>query len=349
MYFPHTIAPISLAMAILVLVRAVPLRKAAVPVMIGWIATAAGAVTYRVLFHAMGIIDQSKIGYDAWRTAMQTFGSGLCTMFGRNDFQHIVAALWLMGCTAIAGVLLWRLRSSPSTDRDTRVPTVVFLVAAAAASVLGPITLIAGGSNGLTELNNYVWTMHYLHPTFLLPLFAWPIVMGFLPKFRLIRPVAHAVATLTAAAMIGVPAAAFARTPKPSVSIYDYRPEYVRSLDGQAPKYGIKYGLAGYWQARVITLLSRTKMRVYPIGGLLTPFLVVSNIEWYHKAVEDKTQNPCFSFVVLDDPLWKIPRANVINRAGEPTYDVNVGGVPVMIYLNGTSSNTAPRCVLGFD
>ena len=110
-----------------------------------------GAVTYRVLFHAMGIMDQSKIGYDAWRTAMQTFSSGLCTMFGRNDFQHIVAALWLMGCTAIAGVLLWRLRSSPSTDRDTRVPTVVYLWAAAAASVLGPITLIAGGGNGLTN------------------------------------------------------------------------------------------------------------------------------------------------------------------------------------------------------
>ena len=44
MYFRIQFA-ISLAMAILVLVRAVPLRKAAVPVMIGWIrATAAGAV-----------------------------------------------------------------------------------------------------------------------------------------------------------------------------------------------------------------------------------------------------------------------------------------------------------------
>ena len=73
--------------------------------------------------------------------------------------------------------------------------------------------------------------MHYLHPTFLLPLFAWPIVMGFLPKFGLIRPVAHAVATLTAAAMIGVPAAAFARTPK--LRIHLRLPPRVCSIPGR--------------------------------------------------------------------------------------------------------------------
>ena len=146
----------------------------------------------------------------------------------------------------------------------------------------------------------------------------------FSADFRLVRST-YAVAALAAATMIGVPAAVFTYTPEPSVSIYDYRPEYVRSLDEQASKYGIRYGVAGYWQARVITLLSRTRMRVYPVDGSLTPFTVVSNVEWYKKAVEDKTQSPCFSFVILNDPLWKIARSTVIERLGDPTYDLNVG------------------------
>lgn len=348
MYFPHTIAPLSVAIALLVLGRAVTLRTAAVPLVIGWLATAAGAIAYRLSLPAMGVMDQSRIGSEAWLTALRAFDEGLRVMFARNDFQHIAATLWLTGCIVAGGVLLWRLCGAANAHTDTPIPTAIFLIAAAVSSVLGPITVIVGGSYGLTVFNNYIWTLHYLHPTFLLPLFAWPVLIGFLPQFRFRGPAMHAATAVTAMAVIGIPTAALVHTPKPPVSIYDYRPEYVSALDEQAVKYGIKYGVAGYWQARVITLLSKTKLRVYPVDGLLNPFTIVSNTEWYNKSFEDRAHRPCFSFVVLNDPLWKIERSTVVRVAGEPTHDLNVAGTPVMVYSNGAQPHATPSCVLNF-
>jgi hypothetical protein len=132
------------------------------------------------------------------------------------------------------------------------------------------------------------------------------------------------------------------------VPVYQYVPDYVRALDAQAKRCGLKYGVAGYWQARIITLLSRTGLRVYQVDGSLTPFILVSNAQWYRQSLENRNQSPCFSFVVLNDPLWKTSRATVVGRAGEPTHELNAAGTPVLIYSRDNPDGAEPRCVLQF-
>lgn len=345
MYFAHTILPISIALLFLWFVRAVEPAKTALLLIVVWLAALAGAITYRSILPAMDLTHQSNIGYAAWRTAAVTFLEGVRMMFSNYDFQHVWAALWLAGCAVVGARFLWRLRNPARAKARPSPAFVLFFLTAATSSILGPLTVIAGGSNGLTAFNNYVWTMHYLHPTFLLPLFAWPIWTDFAPNFALFRLAPTTISLLTAMVITLLPTTALGQLPKTPMSIYNYQPAYVRSLDQLASRYGIKYGLAGYWQARVITLLSKSGMRVYPVDGSLTPFTIVSNTQWYKSSIEDKAKKPCFSFVVLDDPLWKIQRIDVIERLGEPTLDVSAAGTPVMIYSNGTAD---PQCLNPF-
>jgi hypothetical protein len=101
---------------------------------------------------------------------------------------------------------------------------VLFLLTSIGASVLGPATTIIGGSNGLTVFNDYLWTMHYMHPTFLFPLFAWPLLLGLLPSIRLSPLPARAVAFSAAVICFALPVMAFDRMPAPPVSVSQYAP-----------------------------------------------------------------------------------------------------------------------------
>ena len=345
MFFPHTMLPLSIALAALAFARVLPLRQAAFPVVLGWPSAVAGAIIYRVFFTAMSMDAQASTGRDAWRLAAHTFYAGAAEAFSRIDLQHIVAVLWLAACVAVGCTLLWRLRGTAGNSfNEGRAALSLFLLTSAGASVLGPATMIMGGSNGLTTLNNYRWTMHYMHPTFLLPLFAWPSILGLLPAVRLSMIRARGLALATAVTCLIAPVTAFARIPVPPVSLSEYVPDFVRALDQEARQYGMKYGIAGYWQARLITLLSRTGLRAYPVNGSMQSFPIVSNREWFVESVSDRTSTPCFSFVVLNDPLWKLTRASAVSVAGEPSYELDAAGLPVLVYATGVARS--PRCIV---
>ena len=49
--------------------------------------------------------------------------------------------------------------------------TVIFFLFCVLSALFSVGAIILGGSNGLAVLKNYDWSMHYLHPAFLLPLF----------------------------------------------------------------------------------------------------------------------------------------------------------------------------------
>jgi hypothetical protein len=344
MFFPHTLLPLSIAAAVLVVARAAPLRRVALPALLAWPAAAAGAAAYRLLFPAMDVGAQSLIGYEAWRTAIRTFLEGASTLYARFDLLHVMAALWLVACVILGSILLWRVLGERRVHRERTLLFVIFLFTSVGASVLGPATMIAGGSNGLTQLHNYEWTMHYMHPTFLLPLLAWPSLIGFAPTLNIRGAALRATAASVATASMAFPFVAFERIPHPPVPVWQYAPDFVRALDRDASRFSLKYGLAGYWQARIITLLSRTGLRVYPLNGSMQPFLIVSNREWYTRSLGRPSQAPCFSFVVLNDPLWRLTRAAAIDRGGEPSYEIDAAGVPVLVYAAGTAGHAMPRC-----
>ena len=145
--------------------------------------------------------------------------------------------------------------------------------------------------------------------------------------------------------MVATPVAAFAATPKPPVPLHRYVPAYVRALDRASQEYGLEYGLAGYWQARLITLLSETSLRAYAVDGSFNPFMIVSNAHWYAQSMENHEERPCFSFVVLDDPLFKLSTDNLIPRFGEPEEVLDIEGVRVAVYRAQRDGVVQPRCL----
>jgi len=189
-------------------------------VLSGWPSAVAGVVVYRLCFAAMSPATQSSIGWEAWRTAVRTFYAGTMAAFARIDLQHIVATLWLAMCA----IVVCRFMSRFPDPQKKHAGVVLFLLTSIGASVLGPATTIIGGSNGLTVFDDYLWTMHYMHPTFLFPLFAWPLLLGLLPSIRLSPLPARAVAFSAAVICFALPVMAFDRMPAPPVSVSQYAP-----------------------------------------------------------------------------------------------------------------------------
>lgn len=78
----------------------------------------------------------------------------------------------------------------------------------------------------------------------------------------------------------------------------DYYPEDVRILDELKAEHGLKYGLAGYWQAKYSTMFSRKQLRLYSIGdGTFKPSYHVTNENWYHDGGKGLHANPSFNFL----------------------------------------------------
>src|SRR5262249_38551293 len=181
----------------------------------------------------------------------------------------------------------------------------------------------------LVVFKDYFWTMHYLHPMFLFPLFAWPV---FLSWKRALRSADRIAIWVTTSVCLIVPLFILARAPRPQVDLRAYRPPLVRDLDAIANDFNLKYGYAGYWQARLITLLSTKGLRAYQVLSNLTPFEWENNVEWYQKSVEDRAKPPLITFVVLKDPAWSIPKENVLAILGQPAREVSVDASPILIY-----------------
>ena len=94
MFFPHTLAPLAVGVVLLVLVRALSVRRAASVIASGWPATIAGAVAFRLFFPAMDLGAQSTLGIEAWTLALRTFGIGLRDALAVFEIQHIAALVF---------------------------------------------------------------------------------------------------------------------------------------------------------------------------------------------------------------------------------------------------------------
>jgi hypothetical protein len=153
---------------------------------------------------------------------------------------------------------------------------------------------------------------------------------------RIFPPAAsQSVALSVGLAVLIAPCVYLASTPLPQTEIVNYRPPLVRFLDQQASQNGLKYGLGGYWQSRITTLLSAKGLRVYAVDGSLNPFLWVSNVEWYTQEPDDRRKPPPVDFVILDDPAFKVSRESAVRILGEPAKEARFQDTRILIYHGG--------------
>jgi hypothetical protein len=200
-------------------------------------------------------------------------------------------------------------------------------------------TIVIGGSNGLVQLKDYVWSMHYLHQVFLVPVFGLVAFVACVCNKMLNPKAAALLAWAVGTVVLLVTSTRLIATPWPATPIYAYRPPVVRAVDEIAREKSLHYGYAGYWEARLITLLSKSRVRAYAVDGGMNPVLWVNNSEWYGRSLENRTKPPRISFVVLGDPLYKLTRDAAVGTLGAPVEDVQAQGIPILIYKESAEVN----------
>lgn len=336
LFVTQMLLPLTVAIGFAALFHILPLRHCWQPLLAGWPAAAAGIVLNRVLFHTTEVSAQSRVSPEAAMTSLTVFERGTVDHVLRLETLHVIALVWIVLCLAIVGATL-RALAGPHPRRVDFPERMLCLFCAW--SVLSALcssgAIIAGGSNGLTIFKDYNWTTHYLQSVFFVPLFGLPMLLSWWIH-RISPPaVSRSVALSVGLAALIAPCVYLAFTPRPRTEIVNYQPPLVRFLDEQASQNGLQYGIGGYWQARLATLLSTKGLRVYAVDGSLHPLLWVSNAEWYTQEPGNRRKAPPVDFVILDDPAFKVSRESAVDVLGEPVKEVRFQKTRILIYHGG--------------
>ena len=345
LFLPQMLLPFTLAVALVAFFDIVPLRNSWRPILVGWPAAILGAILNRVLFHTTAVSAQSQISREAAITAMDVFTRGAVDRLLALETLHLFAVAWIAVCTAVVTLTLRTLaqQRSAAVGLPQRL-LCLFCSCWLLSDLISAGAIIVGGSNGLTVFKDYNWTTHYLQSVFFVPLFGLPMLLSWLIYEYSSTAVSRGVALAVAALVLVVPAVSLASAHRPAIEITSYRPPLVRFLDNLASQRRLNYGLAGYWQARLITLLSLKGLRAYAVDGSINPLLWVDNADWYTEQLEDRGKKPPIDFVVLDDPGYKLTRESAVHVFGEPSQEVSYQGTRVLIYAGG-AKNAVPSPV----
>jgi len=332
-FFPHMLVPLTVALAFAMFLGFMTIRQCWLPVLVGWLAAMLGAILNRVLFTTASVSVQSQVALGPILTSMDVFVRGFGAKLLSGDALHIVALVWASICVANIAWFIRRaaLRGVSATLELERFRT-LFFVMCLTASMLSVAAIVLGGSSSLAVLKDYEWSMHYLHQTFFLPLFGLPMYVVWVIETVLNGRELRIFAWTLALLMLYVATMVVITAPRPATPIYAYRPSFVRFLDQIAREKNLHYGFAGYWQARLITLLSKSGIRAYAVNVDMSPYLWANNARWYDQSLENRSRQPRLSFVVLDDPVFRLTREDAVRAFGQPAEEMQDQGTRILIY-----------------
>jgi hypothetical protein len=319
LFFAHMLVPVTATVAFLIFFGIMTIRQCWKPLTSGWVAAAIGALLNRILFRVTDVSAQSEVSQDRVLTSLDVFMRGFVAQVHSGEIIHLSAIVWSGVCVAYIAWLLRRVviggRSSLSRSQ---ISLLTFFLISVISAICSVAAIVLGGSNGLSVFKDYGWSTHYLHQVFFLPLFGFPAVLAWALSYLRSDRVGRIVSWAIITGVLALVLARLAPSQWPTTPIYAYRPPLVRFMDEVAPAKKLRYGYAGYWQARLITLLSRSGVRSYAVNGDMTPFLWVSNEEWYRQLQKDGGAPPKVDFVILDDPAFKLTREVAVQKFGAP-------------------------------
>jgi hypothetical protein len=253
------------------------------------------------------------------------------------------AAGWYAGCAlACLAAVVRRLTGlgadvSPARTHAGlafyRVISVAALAAVTAAFVFSRVSV------GVLSENWHDFSRYFVGPLGL-AFFGWPIWLavaagGGSPVLG--RAVAVVGSVALAAAGVGTTLAEPRSNDRDPL---DYYPEYVHRLDDACRRHGLRYGLAPYWAAKPVNLLSRYGVRVVPVVPKQDmPFGVaaqhwLSNAEWYWKPPHGRGEVR-YQFVVAMDPpdrFAELSARDVVAAVGEPADRIPLGKYVLLVY-----------------
>jgi len=116
-----------------------------------------------------------------------------------------------------------------------------------------------------------------------------------------------------------------------------YYPERVQHIDSLARESNLKYGLANYWDAKLITMFSRENVRTYAVFDDLTPYYHVANTHWFCGG-EGAHSDPEFTFIITDkfEGLNQIPSQLLENSEHINIRGLEILFIPAIKYSKGS-------------
>jgi hypothetical protein len=103
-------------------------------------------------------------------------------------------------------------------------------------------------------------------------------------------------------------------------------PDFVECMDQKAGALKLRRGMANYWQARPVTLFSKTGLVVVQVDPSLVPFRILNNTDGY---ADD------FDFVIISNdfrPGYWMDRNNVVEQFGQPGSTFFCGPSEILVY-----------------
>jgi hypothetical protein len=177
-FFVHLLLPLSTALCFTAFLDLITWKESYAPITVGWFAAALGAVLNRSLFHVTDLSAESGLSVNRMMVSLDVFLRGAVAAVLAGDTLHLIAIGWFAVCV---GYVLYTLRArirAKGRLEFSRTRAFVFFLSCVLSSVLGIGAIVVGGCNGPADFKDYAWAMHYLHPTFLLPIFGFPFLLG---------------------------------------------------------------------------------------------------------------------------------------------------------------------------
>jgi|GEM_PF-3208113 len=109
---------------------------------------------------------------------------------------------------------------------------------------------------------------------------------------------------------------------------FDYYPPFIQCLDEKTSALGIQYGIANYWQARPISTLSQTNLKVVQVNRDLSPYQWINNSAEY--AIEPE-------FAVIDTSFpenypFRLDENLITSRFGKPDATFECERNKILVY-----------------
>ena len=110
-----------------------------------------------------------------------------------------------------------------------------------------------------------------------------------------------------------------------------YYPDKARILDDLKDEHQLKYGIAEYWDAKLMTSFSRNGVRLYTVFDEgFTPWYHVANKNWYHDGGKGANKDPVFNYI-LTDGFKKTSKLNELFGTRMDTIFNNQGTVVIKV------------------
>ena len=116
-------------------------------------------------------------------------------------------------------------------------------------------------------------------------------------------------------------------------SLFGYYPEYVKKVDELCQQHNLKYGLAEFWMAKPITMLSKNDLRVYQTYHDGCPYPHAVNLNWYYGTEDGKTPPPVFEFIIMNNLTDSIVYKKIENHVIDTLINDDVILVKVSPFL----------------